>query len=444
MRRSKSSIKQKSIFFIVTAIILIIATLAAFGVTINGKTYLRGVRDIRFGVDIKGGVSATFKPADENVKPTAEQLESAKTIIETRLDNKNILDRNITVDANNGNVLVEFPWAAGEKDFDPVKAIDELGETAELSFWHVEVNEETGEIKKASDAKNAIVTGANVKNSEAGYYEGEYLVSLEFDDEGKKLFADATSKYVGSYIGIYMDDTLISSPKVNEAIPDGNATISGDFDAAESIELADKIKAGALPFSMTATNYNSVSATLGEGALKIMINSGIIAFIIICLFMILYYRLPGVVACINLILQVAGQFLIFSTFGLTLTLPGIAGIILAIGMGVDSSIIISETIKDELRNNKTIKGAVAGGFSRAFSAVLDCNITTAIVAVLLIIFGTGSMLSFGYTLIIGIVMNFCLGILASKFMLTSLTAYKALSKPWFYGIKKVKGGAENV
>lgn len=443
MRRTKSTFKQKSVFFIVTAVILIIAALAAFGVKTDSKTYIRSVSDIRFGIDINGGVSATFKPAVENYVPTAEELESAKAIIETRLDGQNILDRNVTVDSTSGSILVEFPWAPDETEFDPAKAIKELGETAELSFWHVKYDEEKKDIVKAS--KEALLTGADVKSSSPAFDSGKYFVTLEFNEEGAVLFEEATRKYKGEMIGIYMDDTLISSPTVNVVIPDGKAIIEGDtFTLEEVQDLATKINAGALPFSMTSTNYNSISADLGEGALNIMINSGIIAFILICLFMILYYRLPGVVACINLTLQVAGQFIIFSSFGLTLTLSGIAGIILAIGMGVDSSIIISETIKDELRNNKTVKGAVAGGFSRAFQAVLDCNITTAIVAVLLIIFGTGSMLSFGYTLIIGIVMNFCLGIMASKLMMNSLTAYKALNKPWLYGAKKAKGGAENV
>lgn len=442
MRKRKSSAKQKSVFFIVTAIILIIAVLAAFGFEFDGKTYIKSVKDIRFGIDIKGGVSATFKPAEEGFNPTAEQLESAKSIIETRLDNKNILDRNITVDNENGYILVEYPWSADEKEFDPAAAIKELGETAELSFWPVVENEETHEIEKASGVEKAIVTGANVKKCEAGYYNGVYLVSLEFDEEGTKAFATATKKYLNKMIGIYMDDTLISWPTVNHEITEGQAQIEGNFTATEARDLAAKINAGALPFSLTSTNFNSISATLGEGALNIMINSGIIAFIIICLFMLLYYRLPGLVACINLILQIAGQLLIFSTMGLTLTLPGIAGIILAIGMGVDSSIIISETIKDELRNNKTFKGAVAGGFSRAFSAVLDCNITTAIVAILLLIFGTGSMLSFGYTLLIGIVMNFIFGITASRLMMKSLVTFKGLEKNWLYAIKK--GGAQNV
>lgn len=439
MRKKSSTVKQKSVFFIVAAIILVIAVLAVFGLTINGKTYIKSVRNIRFGIDIKGGVSATFEPADENIKPTAQQLESAKTIIETRLDGKNILDRNVTVDTNTGNILVEFPWSADEKDYDPAAAIEELGEIAELSFWFVDVDESTFEVTKTKE--EPILTGAMVVDSASGYYNGQYIVTLEFNDEGKELFADATENNIGKIIGIYMDDTLINYATVQDAITDGNAQISGNFTASEARDLAAKIKAGALPFSLTSTNFSSISATLGEGALNIMINAGILAAILICLFMLLYYKLPGLVGCINLVLEISGQLLIFAILGLTMTLPGIAGIILAIGMSVDSNIIISETIKDELRNNKTIKGAVAAGFSRAFSAVLDCNVTTGIVAVLLLIFGTGSMLSFGYTLLIGIVMNFCLGIISTKLMLTSLSFFDGLSKPWLYGIKKLKGGA---
>ncbi len=443
MRKRKTSLKEKIVFFIVAILIFAIAALTAFGLQI-GDFQLKGVKDIRFGIDIKGGVSATFKPADENVKPTAEQLDSARTIIETRLDDKNILDRNVTVDTEQGYILVEFPWSSDEENFDPAEAIQELGETAELSFWHVKQDEKTFEYTKQDE--KALLTGANVKSASAVYSEGQYMVSLEFDSKGKDLFAAATKEHKNELIGIYMDDTVISAPEVQAEITDGKAVItSPTFTAEEVQDLASKINAGALPFSLTSTNYSSISATLGEGSLNIMINAGILAFIVICLFLLVYYRLPGFVACINLVLQVSGQLFIFSSLGLTLTLPGIAGIILAIGMSVDSNIIISENIKDEINNNKTVKGAVAGGFKRAFSAVLDCNVTTAIVAILLLIFGTGSMLSFGYTLLIGNIMNFCFGIISSKLMLTSLVNFKGLCKPWLCGGKNKKGGVvENV
>lgn len=437
MRRNNTSFKQRIMFFVVAVVILIIAALSAFGFRYN-DFQIKSAKNIRFGIDINGGVSATFVPADDTV-PTEEQLESARIIIETRLDNQKILDRNVTVVPESGQILVEFPWSEDEKDFDPAKAIEELGATAELSFWPVEINEETGEETKIGD--KPLLTGANVKKATAASIEqNNYVVDLEFDDTGAKLFADATKTYLNKYIGIYMDDELISAPVVKSEITDGRAQISSDggFTMNEVIDLASKINAGALPFSLKATNYNSISATLGEGALKTMINAGVIAFILISVFMLLYYRLPGFVACINLVLQVSGQLLIFSGLGLTMTLPGIAGIILAIGMSVDSNIIISENIKDEINNNKTVKGAVASGFSRAFSAVLDCNVTTAIIALLLLKFGTGSMLSFGYTLLIGNIMNFCFGIIASKLMLSSLVTYKPLCKPWLCGGKRRK------
>ncbi len=441
MRKRKTSFKQKIVFFIVAALILAVAAVAVFGITINGKTYVNGAKNIRFGIDIKGGVSATFKAADENVSPTADQLEAAKTIIETRLDANNILDRNVTIDSKNNYILVEFPWSADEKNFDPAEAIQELGETAELSFWHVEFDEEKQTYNKVE--KEPIVTGANVVKAEPGYYEekNQFLVSLEFDKDGATKFGDATKKLINKTIAIYMDETLISAANVEEAITDGKAQITGSFTADEVKDLASKISAGALPFSLTSTNYSSISATLGEGALKVMVNAGIIAFIIICLFMIAYYRLPGFVACLNLLLQVTGQLVIFATLGLTMTLPGIAGIILAIGMSVDTNIIIAENIKDELKNAKSVKGAVGTGLSRAFSAVFDCNFTTAIVAILLIYLGTGSMLSFGYTLIIGNILNFCFGFFSTKFMLKSLVEFKFLCKPWLCGAKRQKGGA---
>lgn len=438
MRRKKTSFMEKATFFIVAIVIFAVAALAAFGIQI-GDFQIRGAKDIRFGIDIKGGVSATFKASDDSVKPTEQQLDAARAIIEKRLDDKNILDRNVTIDSEQGYILVEFPWSADEESFDPAEAIQELGETAELSFWHVVQDEETFEYEKQDE--EPLLTGANVKKAEAVLAEGQYMVSLEFDEKGAELFAAATKAHKDELIGIYMDDTVISAPQVEAEITDGMAVItSSTFTIDEVQDLANKINAGALPFSLTSTNYSSISATLGEGSLNVMINAGILAFIIICLFMLLYYRLPGFVACINLVLQVTGQLLIFSSLGLTMTLPGIAGIILAIGMSVDSNIIISENIKDEIRNNKTVKGAVAAGFNRAFSAVLDCNVTTAIVAILLIIFGTGSMLSFGYTLLIGNIMNFCFGIISSKLMLTSLVNFKFLAKPWLCGGKKQKGG----
>ncbi len=442
MRQRKASLWQKLSFFIVVAVILAIVAYTAYGIATMQNSYMR------FGIDIKGGVSATFQSADDSINPTDDQLESAKSVIELRLDGNNILDRTVTIDKENKNILVEFPWQANEKDFDPVAAISELGETAQLTFNVVKQAESTdkgayplkydGVTVSHYTVTDKFMTGDHVKEAAAGYLEGEYIVNLEFDSEGAKLFGEKTSKNVGGEIGIMMDDTLISVATVQTAITEGSCYISGSFTADESRDLAAKINSGALPFTMETTNYSSVSATMGTQALNIMLLAGIIALFIIVAFMCIYYRVPGIAASFTLLLQTAGQLLIFHLMGLTLTLPGIAGIILSIGMGVDSNIIIAERIKEEINAGKTLKGAISAGYNRAFSAVLDCNVTTAAVGILLMVFGTGAMLSFAYTLLIGIFLNFGLSIISSKLMLESLATYKFMSNPKFYGYKAAK------
>ena len=202
-------------------------------------------------------------------------------------------------------------------------------------------------------------------------------------------------------------------------------------DAAK--DLSDKINSGALPFSLEIKNLNTINPTLGNDALNVMINAGLLTFVLICIFMIVWYRIPGFVACIGLSIQCALQLLLVSIPQITLTLPGIAGIILSIGMGVDTNIIISERIREELNSGKTLDMAIKTGYHRAYAAVVDGNLTTAIVGVILMILGSGTMLSFGYTLITGVIMNFISGITASRLMVTSLSRYNGLRKAKLYG-----------
>lgn len=443
MRRRKASIWSKLSFFIVAAIIFSLVAYTAYGISVERGNYMR------FGIDIKGGVSATFESADDSIVPTNEQLDAAKAVIEVRLDKKNILDRTVSIDRDNHCLIVEFPWQANETNYDPASAIEELGEVAQLSFAIVE--EAKADEKDASElmidgqvyghytAEETFMTGENVEKAKASFMENEgNVVLLTFNSEGTKIFRDITSSHKGDLIGIYMDDTLINVAEVQTTISEGEAYITGNLSKNEAVSLADKINSGALPFTMKSSNYSAVSATMGSHALGVMLTAGMIALIIIILFMTLHYRLPGFVASITLLLQTAGQLLIFHSMGLTLTLPGIAGIILSIGMGVDSNIIIAERIKEEINSGKTLRGAISSGYNRAFSAVLDCNITTGAVGVLLLIFGTGSMLSFAYTLLIGIFLNFGLSIISSKLMVQSLATYKIFSNPRLYGYKKVK------
>ncbi len=394
--------------------------LAIFGLGSNVK----GVQDIRFGIDIKGGVEATFQPADDSINPTAKELESARVIIEQRLDNMNILDREVTIDEKAGNIIVRIPWKSDEKDFNPEDTIADIGEMAVLTFQ--------------DSSGNILVEGKNVKSSDVAQENGKYVVALVFDTTGTKAFADATTNLVGQQIGIYMDDTLISNPNVNEPITGGTATITGIGGIEEARALAEKIEAGSLPFSMETSNYRTISPALGAKALDVMVMAGIIAFILICLFMIIYYRLPGCIACFALVCQVAIQLLVISVPQMTLTLPGIAGIILTLGMSVDANIIISERISEEIRRGTSFVAAVKKGYENSFSALFDGNLTTAIVATILMIFGSGTMLSFGYTLLTGVIINFFAGIFISKLLLQSILLFKPFKKEKLFRRQKEK------
>lgn len=413
---------NKYMYIPVMLFIICIAFVAVFGIH-TGSINVRGMEDIRFGIDIRGGVEAVFEPANLDRLPTESELESARVIMETRMDAQNILDREITVDKNSGHIIIRFPWKSGETDFNPQKAIAELGETARLTF--------------RDPQGNILVEGKEVKDSQVQLdpKNNQPVVTLEFNDTGAKLFADATERLVGQRISIYMDETLISDPIVTEKITFGSSVISNIGSVEEAKALSDKINSGALPFSLISKNHSTITPTMGSGALNVMIKAAIIAFIFVCLFMIIYYRILGVIACLAILLQLSVQMLALSIPQITLTLTGIAGIILSIGMGVDANVIISERIKEELNEGRSLGYSIDTGYKRAFSAVFDGNITTIAAAVIMMIFGTGSMLSFGYTLMIGCILNFLSGVTASKIMTKSICQNEGFSKKSLYGMK---------
>lgn len=410
---------KKPVFFIILAIAILMTYTAANGLKI-GKFKILGAPDMRFGIDIKGGVNAVFEPEGLKRKPTMKELEAARTVIEVRLDQNNILDRDVTIDKNNGAIIVNFPWKSNEKKFDPEKAMAELGQTAELTF--------------KDDEGNVIMKGEHVSKAtpEVDQSTGKYVVSLTFDEEGTKLFGDATKKLVGKNINIFMDKENIQTARVIEAITEGNGQIEGMKDYAEAKDLADKINSGALPFSMITKNHSTISPTLGSGALSVMVQAGLIAFIIICCLLIVYYRVPGFVACISLLIQISGSMLFLSIPQITLTLQGVAGIILSIGLGVDANVIVSERINEEIRSGKSVHSAIMAGFKNAFSSVFDGNITVLIVSVVMMLLGSGSLKSFAWTLLAGIIFNFVAGVTASRLMIWSLSEFKALNKPSLY------------
>lgn len=457
-RKSKGT--GKPVFFIVAILIIAVTYIAFFGIdNYYGDTrnvYVKGADDIRWGIDISGGVEAIFMPDIKVDQITQEDMDSAKEIIETRLVAQGITESEVRTDAKNKQVIVRFPWQSGETDFDPVAAVKELGETAVLKFCEGETSD-TVILQGAADIASAKSGYIQQENGTAGY-----VVQLKLTTSGSAKFASATQRLTGQVISIWMDDTMISSPTVNETITNGEAIISGNFDAESAKALADKINAGSLPFSLTVdeSKLQIISPTLGSQALKVMTIAGIAAFIVICIVMILLFRLPGVITSIALLGQVAGMIACSSGFfsginGVTLTIPGIAGIILSIGMGVDANVIASERIREEFAKGKTIDGAIEAGFDNSFNAVLDGNVTVFIVsAVMMGAFGTtdtlmgklfspimqffgssvtGSIYSFGYTLLIGVIFNMIMGVYCSRTMLKSISRFKFLRKPWLYG-----------
>lgn len=409
-----------AIFVIIAAFIL----LAVFGIGDD----IKGVRNMRYGIDIRGGVEAIFEPEDLNRKATKDELEIARTVMENRLDSENITDREVTIDQESGYIIVRFPWKSDETAFNPEEAIQELGEMAKLTF-------------QDSDG-NVMLEGKNVKSATAIKDSSQvmqgYVVQLTFDETGADLFAKATEQLVGKQMGIYMDEVQISNPKVETKITGGTAVINGMADYEEASALAEKINAGSLPFSLATTSFSTISPSLGSNALQVMMIAGVLAFVLVCLFMVLYYRLPGLVACFTLLLQMILQLLAISIPQYTLTLPGIAGVILSLGMAVDANIIISERISEELLYGKSIRSAVKAGYHCAFTSLLDGNVTTAIVAVILMYFGSGSMLSFGYTLLIGMIANLFVGVTVSKYMLLSFLEFQRFYEEKYFRRKRKK------
>ena len=461
--------KGKAWHLVVTVLLILAFVYTAFfGVSAKygdvTTTYIKGAKDIRFGVDIKGGVNVTFVPS-EDYDATEEQLEAAQLVIENRLVALNVTDYELYVDPSSDSLILEFPWQSGETDFDPESAIQEIGTTAYLTF------------REGSSADGDLILDGSMIESAAAQYgpvtsggASEYYVSLKFTDEGAKAFGEATTRLAASNgtISIWLDDENVSTATVNAAITDGEAIItssaSNPFTQDAVVKMARQINSGALPFALKVDSYSTVSPSLGENSLSAMVLAGVIAFALIVVFMTVLYRLPGFLACIALAGQVAatlafvsGYFPVFESF--TLTLPGIAGIILAIGMGVDANVITAERIKEELKNGKSLDGALKSGFARGLTPIIDGNVTIVIVAIVLMgafgpsdglfakalhfvffAFGpstAGTIYAFGYTLLTGVLLNFVFGVFATRVMIRGAASIKALRNPWLYGAAKL-------
>ncbi|MBO5561647.1 MAG: protein translocase subunit SecD [Firmicutes bacterium] len=375
-------------------------------------------KNIKQGLDLKGGVYIVYEAAKDN--PTAEEMAAAVSMIQQRLDFNNWTEAEAAIEGDLGNrIRVEIPGVD-----DAESAVEDIGSTAHLTFCDAE--------------GNVLVDGSNVSDAQpASDGVGNYLVSLEFDAQGTKDFAEATKANIGQPLVIMMDDMPVSSPTVNQEITGGKAQITGNFTLDEVENLANKIRAGSLPFNLTPIEYNEVGARLGAESLSTSLFAGMIGIFLVLVFMLLFYRIPGVAADLALVIYTAIVVIVMSLFGLTLTLPGMAGIVLSIGMAVDANVIIFERIKEEVRTGKTLKTSLKNGFSRALPAILDGNITTLIACVVLWWLGTGPVKGFAQTLSIGIIVSMFTAIFVTRVILNSLLGV-GLNNPVLYGAKAAK------
>ncbi len=381
--------KKRSIVWLILTVVL---TLFVGTVEITGLPlwtpweFVPMVNEINLGLDLRGGMRVVYEADLDGVEDTEAALVSAENVLRTRLDSAGYTEAMITRQGDN-QIVVEVP---GVGDADELS--DVLMKPAVLEF-------------RAPDKTTVLLTGDDVVKAEAWYSQTDgYIVALEFNDAGTDKFSSATSKYINQIIYIYLDDTIISQPKVQSVISNGEAVINNmkSYEAAQ--QLASLIQSGALPVPLTEIAIKNVGATLGAGSLEKTLTAGIIAFAVILLFMLIVYRVPGIMADLALLVYMVLMVFSLYAFNVTLTLPGIAGIILSLGMAVDANVVIFERIKEEMRMGRSLANSVEKGFKNAFKAVFDANITTLIAVVVLGIFGTGTVQGFAVTLGIGIVL----------------------------------------
>lgn len=421
---------QSAVKFI--AVLLLIAALGY--VVVNGFNLLWGIPPIKsakesitYGLDLKGGVYIVYKTDKEN--PTEQEITTAKEIMRRRLDSQNLFDANVTADTTNGRLIVEIP---NEKD--PQKAVAYLGTTAKLTF-----NDPSGNVVcEGSDIAEAkYAYGPVSQNGPAVHH-----VQLKFTTDGAKKFADATTRLVGQNMSINLDGKMQSNPRINTAITGGEAIIEGYATRDEAKSIADLIQGGALPFGLKPIQVEYIGPTLGQTALDVSVMAGGIALALIIVFMVLYYRLPGVIASIALIAYTILMILIMMISKISLTLPGIAGIILSIGMAVDANVIIFERLKEELNNGKTLRAAIDAAFRRAFTAIFDANMTTILAGVVLWWLGTGPIQGFAIVLVIGVILSMFTALTLTRFMIKQFVDMDVVKNRWMYnaGFTGVKGG----
>lgn len=405
---------------VVVILLAAFGALAIFGLNIGALEIKPLVEGISQGLDLRGGVSAVYEAQDEGQSDFASLLSGTMAVLRNRLTNQGFTEATVTQQGTN-RIRIEIP----DVD-DPNEILNIIGQPAHLEF-------------KTADGET-IMDGSAVVSAEMGYLDGQPVVQFTLNDEGAAAFATATAENVGSTISIELDGEVISAPKVNQAITGGQGYIEGNFTAESAQQLAMLIQSGALPLDIEQIEVRTISATLGEDALSTSMTAAVIGVLLVIVFMLVIYRLPGVMASLALLIYILiDLFLLAVIPGVQLTLPGIAGIVLSIGMAVDANVIIFERMKEEIRAGKTVRASVESGFKRAFSAILDSNITTIIAGLVLMIFGAGTIKGFAITLTIGVVCSMFTAVVVTRFLLRQMVGLN-FTNHRLYGVRDAKEG----
>lgn len=453
--------KSRGILTLIITVILIagLGFVSIYGVD---SAHRGSARNIKRGLDLAGGVSITYQVKGD-AQPSSEDMSDTVYKLQKRVEQQNYSTESQVYQEGSDRINIEIP---GESNAEEV--LENLGKPGSLLFI-MEYDDEGNanymqSIEFAEDGSynfvyylarsleeieasgSIVITGTDVKGAEARYYTdqmtgaNQVVVDLTLTDAGAEKFAAATAKAVGRWsIGIYYDGRFISVPSVNSVINDGRAQISGgSMDYEEANQLASYIRIGGLKLELEELSSNVVGAQLGEKAIETSLYAGAIGLILVIVFMIAVYRIPGVASGLALILYVILTLLSLNFLNLTLTLPGIAGIILSIGMAVDANVIIFARIREEIATGKTVKSSIDIGFKKALSAIVDGNVTTLIAAVVLMLMGTGPVKGFAQTLALGIVLSMFTALVITKQILKAFFAVGLKSEKLYGKAKEVK------
>lgn len=428
---------QKVAFFTILLFIAITIFSAVNGLKL-GPLELKSIQDsIKLGLDIEGGVAIVYEAkTDLTGNELTAAIDQSIGILSKRVDSIGLTEPKISRQGED-QIRIELPGVT-----DATAAIESIGKTAKLEFVLVDKASFAQEGMKGEDfVHTPILGGAQVKDSMVSMDEyNNPAVGLVFDSEGTKLFREATAvakdfdPVNGGQIAILLDNEVISAPYTRVEIIDGNAIISGNFTFEDASMLASLIRGGALPIELEEVRTSIIGATLGIGALNSGVTAAAIGFGIVVLFMIGYYRYPGVVASIALALYASLVLFILVGLKATLTLPGIAGIVLSVGMAVDANVIIFERIKEEVKNGKSLRAAINSGFHRALHTIVDSNVTTFIAAIILYYFGSGPVQGFAVTLMIGIATSMFTAIVITRILIRSSLSFKFANNVKLYGL----------